>query len=64
MGNYFYDNLVEQRGCYNPDEVMNNLKPEILSDFLMKMGIPVDQVKSLLIKTLAYVEDHQEDFDV
>lgn len=63
MGNYFYDNLVVL-GHYDEAEIMNNLKPEILSDFLMKMGIPADQVKSLLIKTLAYVENHQEDFDI
>ena len=61
--NYFYENLVANRGCYNPEEVLTNLNPNTLGEFLQNMGFTEQDAKTLLIKTLNYVEDHKEEFD-
>lgn len=56
-GNYFYDNLVERRGCYNPEEVLNNLNPIVFGQFLRMIGLTENDAKSFLIKTLNYVNE-------
>lgn len=61
--NYLYENLVEHRGCHNPEEVLTNLNPNTLGEFLQNMGFTEQDAKTLLIKTLNYVEDHKEEFD-
>lgn len=62
--NYFYDNLVERRGCYNPQEVLDNLDPVMFGQFLKNIGLTENDAKSFLIKTLNYVEDYKDDFDI
>lgn len=61
--NYFYDNLVERRGCYNPQEVLDNLDPVMFGQFLKNIGLTENDARSFLIKTLNYVEDYKDDFD-
>lgn len=44
------------------DEVMENLSPTSLSNFLNEMGFTATDARSLLIKTLCHVEDNADDF--
>lgn len=54
-GNYFYDNLVVSRGCYNPEEVLENLDPNSFGKFLRDIGLTEQDAKSFLIKALSYL---------
>lgn len=47
----------------NYDEIMQHLTPKCLAEFIKELGISAESAKSLLIKTLSYVDDYSNDFD-